>query len=168
MLAKKAHESNERETLSAELAALGEPSIERLLGGPWKLHLPFAYHLIREIKPKVFVELGVYKGESYFVFCQSAQENHLPTECYGIDTWLGDLHAGLYCDEIGSEVASYNKRYSGFSHLMRMTFQEAVREFPDGSIDLLHIDGAHRYEDVKADFEMWRPKLSKGGVVLMM
>src|SRR5437868_5968526 len=63
--------------LHAQLIALGAPSIHRYLGGPWHMHLPFAYHLIRELKPKVFVELGVYKGESYFAFCQSVHENNL-------------------------------------------------------------------------------------------
>jgi hypothetical protein len=35
-----------------------------------------------------------------------------------------------------------------------MTFKDASSQFEAGSIDLLHIDGAHRYEDVKEDFEM--------------
>ena len=130
------------------------------------MHLPFAYHLVRELSPRVLVELGVYKGESYFAFCQSVHENNLATECYGVDTWCGDLHSGLYCAEIGKEVAIYNSRYSRFSHLLVTTFKEAARQFQDGSIGLLHIDGAHQYEDVKADFEMWLPKVSKGGVVL--
>ena len=130
------------------------------------MHLPFAYDLMPELQPKVFVELGVHRGESYFAFCQSVQENGLATKCYGIDTWRGDIHAGLYGPEIGNEVAAYNYTYSRFSHLMAMTFKEAVGEFADGSIDLLHIDGAHRYEDVKGDFETWLPKLSKNGVIL--
>jgi hypothetical protein len=38
--------------------------------------------------------------------------------------------------------------------------------FPDSSIDLLHIDGRHAYEDVRRDFESWRPKLSDRSIVL--
>ena len=142
------------------------PKMARYLGGPWSMHLPFAYELMAELKPATFVELGVYKGESYFAFCQSVQDNNLATQCYGVDTWTGDLHSGLYCAEIGEEVASYNSKYAHFSHLLAMTFNEAARQFPEGSIDLLHIDGAHRYEDVKNDFETWLPKLSRNGVIL--
>ena len=130
------------------------------------MHLPFAYELMRELKPRVFVELGVWKGESYFTFCQSAAEHMMETRCYGIDTWRGDVHMGEHDPEIAVEVARYNWRYSSFSELKAMTFMEALPDFADGSIDLLHIDGAHTYDDVKRDFESWLPKLSPHGVIL--
>ncbi|OLC99949.1 MAG: hypothetical protein AUH86_01220 [Acidobacteria bacterium 13_1_40CM_4_58_4] len=154
------------EFFQARFAASRAPLIHRYFGYGWKMHLPFAYDLVRELKPKVFVELGVYKGESYFTFCQSVEENGVATQCYGIDTWRGDVHTGIYGPEIGNEVVAYNSRYSRFSHLMAMTFKEAAGEFSDGSIDLLHIDGTHRYEDVKKDFETWLPKLSQNGIIL--
>jgi len=55
------------------------------------MHLPFAYDLMREFAPKVFVELGVKEGESYFCFCQSAAENKINVRCYGVDSWRGDI-----------------------------------------------------------------------------
>jgi GT2 family glycosyltransferase/glycosyltransferase involved in cell wall biosynthesis len=143
------------------------PNIHYYLGGAWKMHLPFAYDLMQALRPRVFVELGVHRGESYFAFCQSVDENRLPTRCYGIDTWRGDVHAGFYGPEIGDEVAVYNRRYAAFSHLLAMTFKQAAAEFDDNSIDLLHIDGGHRYEDVKKDFETWLPKLSDDAIVLL-
>lgn len=130
------------------------------------MHLAFAYDLMRELEPSVFVELGVYKGESYFAFCQSVEENDLSTLCYGLDTWQGDVHTGAYDDVLGREVKAYNGRYAGFSELIQATFRDGAARFADESIELLHIDGSHRYIDVKRDFETWFPKLSKRGIVL--
>jgi O-antigen biosynthesis protein len=149
--------------ISATSAA---PDFQYYIGGPWSMHLPFAWDLIREVRPRLFVELGVYMGESYFTFCQSVQENQLPTLCYGVDTWQGDPHTGFYETEVGRGVEANNTRYSGFSQLLTMNFNEALSRFVNGSIDLLHIDGAHRYDEVKEDFENWLPKLSDDGIIL--
>jgi cephalosporin hydroxylase len=143
------------------------PRIQRYLGDSWSMHLPFAYDLMRELAPKVFVELGVKQGESYFSFCQSAAENKINVRCYGVDSWRGDIQTGELDPEIQHEVAEYNWQYSSFSELKAMFFAEAIGDFPDATIDLLHIDGTHTYDDVKADFESWLPKLSPNGIVLL-
>ena len=142
------------------------PRIERYLGDSWCMHLPFAYDLMRELEPRVFVELGVKEGESYFSFCQSAAENKINVRCYGIDSWQGDIQTGALNPEIQREVTEYNWRYSSFSELKMMLFAEALAEFPDASIDLLHIDGTHTYAEVKGDFESWLPKLTPRGIIL--
>ena len=133
----------------------------------WVGHLPFATWAIKEVSPKIFVELGTHSGNSYFSFCQSILENSLSTKCYAVDTWLGDEHAGRYNEDIFANVSAHNQEhYAGFSRLLRMTFDDAVTYFADGSIDLLHIDGLHSYEAVRHDFETWLPKLASGAVVM--
>jgi len=133
----------------------------------WVGHLPFASWLIKQIKPKIFVELGTYSGNSYFTFCQSALEDNLQIKCYAVDTWQGDEHSGYYGEEIFKYVNTHNQGfYSGFSQLLRMSFDDANSYFNDKSIDLLHIDGLHTYEAVKNDFETWLPKLADGAFVL--
>ncbi|MBL1265320.1 class I SAM-dependent methyltransferase [Methylomicrobium sp. RS1] len=133
----------------------------------WLGHLPFAAWLIQIYKPSIFVELGTHWGHSYFSFCQSVYEANLATQCYAIDTWQGDEHAGQYGDEVFHHVNVHNQEhYAGFSRLLRMTFDEALNYFSDASIELLHIDGLHTYEAVNHDFESWLPKLAPGAVVL--
>ena len=133
----------------------------------WLEHIPFAFELINKLKPKTFVELGVHHGVSYFAICQSVKANSISCTCYGIDSWLGDAHAGYYDDSLFNTVNSYNEQhYASFSHLIKSYFDEAVSRFEDKSIDLLHIDGLHTYEAVKKDFETWKPKLSDSSIVL--
>lgn len=133
----------------------------------WMGHLPFAYWLMNEVKPKIFVELGTHTGYSYFSFCQSVAESNLLTKCYAVDTWQGDEHAGCYDDEVYGKVNAHNQEYHAeFSRLMKMTFDDAVSYFEDASIELLHIDGLHTYEAVKHDFETWLPKLAPDAVVM--
>ena len=133
----------------------------------WVGHLPFAAWVIKEVSPKIFVELGTHSGNSYFSFCQSVAEAGIPAKCYAVDTWQGDEHAGYFNDEIFSKVNAHNQEYyAEFSRLLRTTFDDAITCFEDESIELLHIDGLHTYEAVCHDFETWLPKLAPGAVVM--
>src|SRR4030042_870815 len=134
---------------------------------PWVGHTPFAAWLIQSTKHSVFVELGTFAGNSYLAFCQAVQKGKLSTRCYAVDTWEGDIHGGCYGEDIFLKLNEYHEsHYSSFSRLMRMTFDQAVTYFGDGSIELLHIDGLHTYEAVKHDFTTWLPKLAPHAVVI--
>ena len=133
----------------------------------WLEHAPFAFWLVGAARPRTIVELGTHRGFSYFSFCQAVRRLGLEARCSAIDTWRGDEHAGYYGEEVFEQVRAFNEaNYGSFSHLLRSTFDESVANFDDGSIDILHIDGRHFYEDVRNDFETWRIKLSSRAVVL--
>lgn len=135
--------------------------------GAWSKHVPFAYEFIRDFKPKIFVELGSHRGESYFSFCKSVKDHNLSTICYAVDTWQGDEHAGHYGGDVFENVSSINQNnFGNFSYLVRSTFESASKNFSDSSIQLLHIDGFHTYEAVKNDFDTWFNKVSPDGVIL--
>jgi len=133
----------------------------------WLEHVPFAMFLMDIARPKLLVELGTHSGISYCAFCQSVQELNIDTRCYAIDTWQGDEHAGFYPPEVLAELRFYHDaRYGGFSQLLQATFDSAAEQFGTGTVDLLHIDGCHTYNEVKHDFENWHEKLSEQALVL--
>jgi hypothetical protein len=136
--------------------------------GGWSGHLAFASDLVAAIRPGLIVELGTHWGESYFTFCQTVEDCGLNCLCYAVDHWQGDEHAGQYGEEVFDEVSQYNERYyRQFSYLLRRSFDDAIPQFADDSIDLLHIDGLHTYEAVRHDFNSWLPKVKQGGIILL-
>jgi len=134
----------------------------------WLGHTYLAYDLISNTKPGVVVELGTHWGVSFFSFCQAVKDHSLPTELYAIDTWQGEKHAGFYDERVINKVEEIKKKHFNALKikLLRKTFDEALADFTNNSIDMLHIDGLHTYEAVKHDFESWLPKLKKNGLVL--
>jgi len=133
----------------------------------WLMHLPLAPILMKMLRPRTFVELGTHAGDSYLAFCHAALVLSTGTRCTAIDTWEGDAHTKAYGPEILERLrAAHDPHFGAFSRLLRSTFDAAVASFADGSIDLLHIDGAHTYEAVRHDYETWLPKMSGRGVML--
>lgn len=100
--------------------------------------------------------------------CQAVREWGLATRCFAVDTWKGDAHTGPYDESVYQKLWEYNQFcYQDFSTLLRCTFDQALSSFPDGYVDLIHIDGYHTYEAVHHDFEAWLPKLAPGGVIML-
>jgi glycosyltransferase involved in cell wall biosynthesis/GT2 family glycosyltransferase len=160
---------------SPAIAALTDPAWDALFWRPsrlgvdsaWFGHVPFAHWIVGAHRPRSLVELGAHNGVSYAAFCEAVLREKLECRALAVDTWRGDEHAGFYDDSVYADLAKFHdERYAGFSSLMRCTFDAALPYVLDGSIDLLHIDGRHHYDDVKHDYTTWLPKLSDRAVVL--
>lgn len=139
---------------------------EHIFESAWLEHTPFAAWLMEAARPSTLVELGTHRAVSFMAFCQAARRLPSPPRCYAVDTWQGDEHAGAYGEEIFDSVLALAREHGGIAELLRMRFDEALPRFPDGSVDILHIDGFHTYEAVSEDFRTWLPKMSRRGIVL--
>ena len=138
-----------------------------LVESAWIEHIPFALWVTSVLRPRVFVELGAYRGASYCAFCQAIATLGLDTQAFAVDTWAGDVHMGAYGKQVYLDLkAHHDPHYAHFSSLLRTDFDEASNRFQEKQIDLLHIDGTHTYEAVSHDFETWLPKMSPRGVIV--
>jgi len=130
----------------------------------WVGHREFAERLVRFLNPKVVVDLGVDWGYSTFCFAMP-RIGHV----YGIDNFVGDEYVGTDDTRMKYNFVEMKKEKL---HLKdNLTFIEGqfseVAKTWDKKIDILHIDGSHKYEDIKEDFETWIEFLSDDGVILL-
>jgi hypothetical protein len=133
----------------------------------WWGHIPFLFAIFEATRPRNFVELGVHYGASFIAASSATAQLGLSTKLFGIDTWEGDNHVGSYeGDRLMESVRAWGETLGVDYKLIRKRFDQAVRDFDDASVELLHIDGFHTYEAVKADFQTWLPKMAPNGIVL--
>ena len=134
----------------------------------WEGHRDFAYDLLQFVRPERLVELGSQYGCSLFSFCQAVRDFKLDTEINAVDLWSGDIGAEITGEEVYALVRKTAATFYPVVnlHLFQMCFDDARPNFADNSIDILHIDGGHTFEDVEHDFTTWLPKLKENGIVL--
>lgn len=123
-------------------------------------HVPFLFWLIEVSRPKVFVELGVNDGVSYFAACQAIDKLDLDAQCHGI-VLQGEN------ENIPDSIETYNtQHYAEFSRLYPQKKHETVHQLADASIDLLHIN-IQDLSILDCLNDDWISKLSPQGIVLL-
>jgi hypothetical protein len=109
-------------------------------------HSTFIGHLASIYKPKVYVELGLYEGETFQLVRPHA------TSAYGVD-----IKANAYLERL--------KQYNNVSiHYSRT--EDFFSSFV-GGIDMAFIDADHCLESVKKDFNNILSRLNPGGIILL-
>lgn len=136
-------------------------------GEQWFTYPRLYRMLVENCRPDgTIVELGAWKGRSSAFLVVEAKNKSPNISIHIVDTWLGSgehtvgMTDGLY-EKFISNMAPLNGHYQ--SH--RMTTDEAVPLFSDGSLDAVFIDADHTYEAVKRDIANWMPKVRKGGIL---
>lgn len=130
----------------------------------WRGYERFAFWLIRQIKPKVVVDLGFDRGISTIAFAFKNKG-----QVFGID-WFEEKAYASKCFALDAAFRNVSNairlQYAKNINLIVGPFQEIAKKW-DRKIDVLHIDWAHSYEVAKQHFEIWKIHLNPKAVILV-
>lgn len=113
---------------------------------------------------KVGAEIGVFDGYFSEHLCKTISGLKL----YSVDAW--QVYPGYrdhkFEESMRNAEAKARERLAPFDvEIIKKFSMDAVKNFEDGSLDFVYIDGNHEYRFVKEDIEEWAKKVRKGGVV---
>lgn len=114
----------------------------------------------------VIVEVGSWKGKSTTWIGRGSRRGK-STKIYAIDP-----HVGSTEHQAGGKVWTFeefvrNIKASGIDDIvvpMVKTSEDAAKEVAE-PVEFVFIDGAHEYDFVKLDYELWYPKVITGGTM---
>jgi predicted O-methyltransferase YrrM len=125
------------------------------------------YKLAKDCLPNtVIVEVGSWKGKSTIWLSRGSQAGN------NLKVFAVDPHTGSSEHNIGRKVWTFDKfkeniLNAGVSDVvipLVQTSEDASRSFAE-PVGLIFIDGAHEYEKVNLDFELWFSKVKDGGIM---
>ena len=112
---------------------------------------------------KIGAEVGVAQG----FYSEMLLKENPGLKLFMVDVW--DTYPGyhMYGEKIKAYFNQAKKRvepYKG-ARLIKKMSMDAVRDFPDNSLDSVFIDGAHDFMHVAEDVNEWSRKVRPGGIV---
>jgi predicted O-methyltransferase YrrM len=118
------------------------------------------------------VEIGSFRGRSTVVLASAAPEG---AALVAIDPHAGNDRGPQELDGFAAEAASDRAAFernlvsAGVRHRVRHVAAHSARahDAVAGSIDVLYIDGAHRFAPARADLRDWGARVVDGGTLLI-
>lgn len=126
------------------------------------------YNLARNCTGRgVIVEIGSWKGKSTVWLGQGSKRGK-QVKIYAVDPHTGASEQRAMYGEVWTfEEFKKNIQSAQVDHLivpLVKTSEAAAGDF-NQPVELIFIDGAHEYDFVKLDFDLWFPKLIEGGFI---
>lgn len=120
--------------------------------------------LVNDLRPKVVVEIGTQRGGSLYGWQQVMEEDGC---LITIDLIPKPDKPCAFPSEYFQNVSQeFHELRSRDSHAME-TLEELKGILEGREIDFLYLDGDHKYEGVKLDWDMYSPLVRSGGIVAL-
>ena len=148
----------------------------------WNSNHVFLADAIKNTRPKLILEVGVWKGASSIFMAKAIQEQKLDAVVISVDTFLGSWEHWVEPRYFASLVNQngYPSMYFTFlTNVVEAEVQNVVVPLPLDSgnachviasiglrPDIIHIDGGHDYDAVTTDLNRWWPLLRPGGILI--
>ncbi len=148
----------------------------------WNSQHPYLSRAIDVARPKIIVEIGVWKGGSTLFMAEHLRRLELDAVVIAVDTWLGSWDHWInptWRAQLSFLNGYPNFFYKFMNNVKSLKLENYVVPFPLDSLnasetlkflqiqpDIVHIDAGHDYRAVKADIESWWPLLKPGGFLI--
>ncbi len=117
---------------------------------------------LKELGFKVGVEVGVAQGWHAEILCR---ENP-GVKLFAVDIWARYPGYNEYTDRIDEYYRQAKERLAPYNcEFVKKFSADAARDFQDGSLDFVYIDGAHDFKNAAIDICEWSKKVRVGGIV---
>jgi hypothetical protein len=149
----------------------------------WNSDHPAFTEIIRNIRPDIVIDVGVWKGASTILLADLLKHHGVPGTIIGVDTFLGSIEhwdrssgfAGLIQHRFGRPLL-----YEQFlSNVVRAGAQDRIVPLPQTTTiaatllsrlgvhaGLIHLDGSHDFADVLNDARLYWEILAPGGFLI--
>ena len=148
----------------------------------WNSQHPYLSRAIDVARPKIIVEIGVWKGGSTLFMAEHLRRLELDAVVIAVDTWLGSWDHWInptWRAQLSFLNGYPNFFYKFMNNVKSLKLESYIVPFPLDSLnasetlkflqiqpDIVHIDAGHDYRAVKADIESWWPLLKPGGFLI--
>ena len=114
----------------------------------------------------VFVELGVWKGESIIYLAEKVIESGKKINIFAVDLWGGNAFTGstekasMYNPTVYDEFIENLGNLKNVVKIVRMDSAKAADLFADKGVKFCFVDADHTYEKCSLDIIKWLPKVT--------
>ena len=147
----------------------------------WNSQHAYLADAIAVLRPRIIVEIGVWKGGSTVFMANELKKLDLGPVVIAVDTWLGSSEhwTGPSHVDLSMMNGRPNLYFKFLSNVVQSGVADYVLPLPMDWLnaaevmktmgiapDLVHLDGGHDYHSVTAALCAWWPVLAAGGMLI--